>query len=83
MTAPVWNDDTLLTWTQLAPHVPLTCQRASQLEKEGKFPSRLQVSENRVAWRYGDIKEWIANLPRGPMELNRIGDSLARQKAQS
>lgn len=30
-----------------------------RLEKAGKFPRRVQIGENRVGWRLGDILDWL------------------------
>ncbi len=34
-------------------------QHILRLEKAGKFPRRIQISENSVRWRLGDIQDWI------------------------
>ena len=31
-----------------------------RLMKDGRFPKRVQVSENRIAWVEREIDEWIA-----------------------
>jgi len=33
-----------------------------KLEKEGKFPKRITLSEGRVAWRYAELVKWAAAL---------------------
>ena len=35
-----------------------------RMEKKGKFPQRVTVSENRVGWYEDEINEWIDSRPR-------------------
>lgn len=35
-----------------------------RLEKDGRFPRRIQIGENRVGWRLGDILDWIESRRR-------------------
>ena len=35
-----------------------------RMEKKGKFPQRVTVSENRVGWYEDEINEWIETRPR-------------------
>lgn len=30
-----------------------------RMEKKGDFPKRRQISRNRVAWLFSDIKQWL------------------------
>jgi prophage regulatory protein len=41
---------------------PVTIWR---LEKDGNFPKRINLSENRVGWIESEVEEWIENRPRG------------------
>jgi prophage regulatory protein len=59
--------DRLLTWPQLAAMIPYTRQHAARLEAAGKFPQRVQLGANRVAWRETEIMSWIDGLPRGAL----------------
>lgn len=45
-----------------------------RLEREGKFPRRIQLGENSVGWSEDEIHEWIDRLPRG---LPNHGGALA------
>ena len=47
--------------------VPYTPQHILRLEKKGRFPKRIQVGANRVAWLLSDIEKFIA-------EKQSIGD---------
>jgi prophage regulatory protein len=40
--------------------VPYTPQHILRLEKEGKFPRRVQVGSNRVAWLESEVEAWVA-----------------------
>lgn len=37
-----------------------------RMEKDGKFPKRLQLAPHRVGWLYGEVMAWLEALPRGP-----------------
>jgi len=51
----------LLTRKEVLSLVPYTAQHIYRLERAGKFPRRVRVGENRVAWRQIDIEEWLKN----------------------
>lgn len=51
----------LITKKQLRAMVPYTPQHILRLEKKGKFPKRIRVGENRVAWLLSDIEKFIAD----------------------
>lgn len=42
--------------------VPYCDQHILRLEKQGKFPRRLRVGENRVGWRSDQIAVWMNGL---------------------
>lgn len=50
----------LITKKQLRSIVPYTPQHVLRLEKKGKFPRRVQVGANRVAWLLHEIEGWLA-----------------------
>jgi prophage regulatory protein len=50
----------LLDWPQVKPKVPYTRQHVGRLERAGKFPKRVKVGENRVAWLESEVEDWIA-----------------------
>src|SRR5688572_16465644 len=35
-----------------------------KLERDGKFPKRVQLSGGAVAWRRSELKAWLDSLPR-------------------
>jgi prophage regulatory protein len=37
----------------------LSRTRRWELEKEGKFPKRIKLSERAVAWRFSDLMNWM------------------------
>ena len=63
--------DRILCKKQLQAFVPYTSQHIARLEKEGKFPKRLQLGPNRVGWLESEIVAWIEEL-KG--RRNRNGD---------
>lgn len=50
----------LITGKQLRTMVPYTPQHILRLEKMGKFPRRVRIGENRVAWLLSEVERWIA-----------------------
>lgn len=39
--------------------IPYSFQHIARLEKAGKFPKRIRLGQNRVAWLSSAIEEWI------------------------
>jgi prophage regulatory protein len=31
-----------------------------RLEKQGRFPKRIRIGANRIAWSYSEVMAWIA-----------------------
>lgn len=50
----------LITRRELCQMVPYTPQHILRLEKQGKFPRRIHVGANRVAWLLSEVQAWIA-----------------------
>ncbi|WP_395019820.1 helix-turn-helix transcriptional regulator [Dongia sp.] len=44
--------------------IPYCSQHIQRLEDAGKFPKRLQLGKNRVAWYAVEIEKWITERPR-------------------
>jgi prophage regulatory protein len=44
---------------ELLPLIGLSDTTVWRLEREGKFPKRLQLGAQAVGWRYSDILRWI------------------------
>ena len=42
-----------------------------RLVNAGRFPPPVRPSEGRVAWRSGDIQNWLANLPTGHIDRSQ------------
>ena len=40
----------------------LSRTRRWELEREGKFPKRIKLSERAVAWRLSDLMNWMEEL---------------------
>ena len=53
------NSKRLLPWPELAQRVPYTRQHLSRMEKEDRFPRRVQLGGNRVAWLESEVDAWI------------------------
>lgn len=50
----------LITRAELRQIVPYTGQHILRMEKTGKFPRRIKVGPNRVAWLLSEIEAWVA-----------------------
>ena len=50
----------LITKAELRTLVPYTPQHILRMEKQGRFPRRVQLGPNRVAWLLTEIETWIA-----------------------
>jgi len=35
-----------------------------RLERDGRFPARLQLSKNAVGWRDDEVMDWVQSRPR-------------------
>lgn len=64
-------NESSLTWPELAEIIPYCRVHVSRLEKAGQFPKRLQLGPGRVAWDSGEVQEWLASRPRGPLPITR------------
>jgi predicted DNA-binding transcriptional regulator AlpA len=69
------SQDRLLTYPDLRQRkgIPYTRQHISRLEKDRKFPARVQCGAGRVAWWESEIDEHLRSLARGPLPLHRNG----------
>jgi len=40
--------------------IPYAPQHIARLEKAGRFPKRIPLGQNRVAWLLSEVDEWIS-----------------------
>lgn len=40
--------------------IPYSFQHIARLEKAGQFPRRIQLGACRVAWKYEEVRDWVA-----------------------
>lgn len=52
----------LLTKKEVKQRVCYSFAHIDRIEKEGKFPKRVQLGPQRVAWLESEIDDWIAAL---------------------
>lgn len=67
MNNPLIADDLILR-SEVRRLVPLSTTTIWRLERAGKFPRRIAISDKRVAWRRSEIEAWLekraaASLP--------------------
>lgn len=53
----------VLTIGQVTELTSYTPQHIYRLERAGKFPARIRMGQNRVAWRLADVEKWFADRP--------------------
>lgn len=53
----------IISKKELLTLVPYCDQHILRLEKQGKFPRRLDIGENRVGWRWVEIEAWLKSRP--------------------
>jgi prophage regulatory protein len=46
---------------ELRQKTTISIQHITRLEKAGKFPKRIQLTQNRVAWLETEVEEWMQN----------------------
>ena len=49
----------LLNKRELRQKTTVSIQHLTRLEKLGKFPQRIQLTQNRVAWLESEVDDWI------------------------
>lgn len=54
----------LIRFPDVAKRTALSRVTIWRLEREGRFPKRVQLGTNSVAWVEAEVDEWIAGLPR-------------------
>ena len=52
-------DVQLITRSELLKLVPYTIRHIYRLEKAGKFPARVKIGANRVAWVHTEVLRWL------------------------
>ena len=64
----------LITRPELLKLVPYTIWHIYRMEKAGKFPARVKVGANRVAWVQSEVQRWlelrVAGRPQVPQPAN-------------
>ncbi len=50
----------ILRFPQVKARIPLSRPSIWRLERDGKFPKRLQISANAVGWLESEIDAWIS-----------------------
>jgi len=53
------RSDTFLPRPQTTAKVGLSSSQIDRLEKVGKFPRRIQISERRVVWSEAELDDWM------------------------
>jgi len=49
----------IIRWPQLKEQAPLSRTQIWRLEKAGKFPRRIKLSDNAVGWDSVEVEQWL------------------------
>jgi prophage regulatory protein len=49
----------LIDWKTLKTMVPYSRQHILRLEMEGRFPLRVRLGQNRIAWLLSEVEHWL------------------------
>jgi prophage regulatory protein len=60
----------VLRWPDVHAKVSFTRQYVDRLERQGRFPRRVRLGANSVAWFEDEIDAWLDSLERGPRDLS-------------
>jgi len=63
-TEPALQDDTIIHAPQMLRRTGMSPSSLYRLRTDGRFPAAIQLSERRVGWKVGEIKDWNENRPR-------------------
>ena len=55
------DDDTLIRRSDLPKYLPIAAQTAARWSCEGQGPRFIKVGRRLVAYRVGDLREWLQN----------------------
>lgn len=61
--------DDFYTWNEIHEMLRISRSSVERWEKANKFPKRVKISENKIAWRKNEIEDWINN------KKNEIGNT--------
>ena len=50
--------------------------RIDDLERQGRFPKRIRISDRATGWRSDEIQDWIESRPRADVVDADCGDRL-------
>ncbi len=59
------NDDTLIRRSELPKYLPIASQTAARWSCQGTGPQFIKVGGRLVAYRAGDLREWLQGQARG------------------
>lgn len=62
----------IVTKKELKTIVPYSPQHILRLEKQGRFPRRIQIGIRRVGWRLTDIENWLASRERESSRVSPV-----------
>jgi len=59
MSAPNSTLPRIIDRSELDMMIPYTLEHIRRLEKDGKFPKRIQLGAHRVGWLLSEVEAWI------------------------
>ena len=61
---PELADDTIIHAPEVLRRTGMSPVSLYRMRSDGRFPAAIQVSEGRVGWKAGEVKDWIEKRPR-------------------
>jgi len=58
------DDDALITRAELSHYLPIATQTAARWAVEGQGPRFIKIGKRLVAYRAGDLREWLLSQSR-------------------
>ena len=62
------TEERLLTSKELLQRVPLNRATIWRMVREGRFPPPIQLTANRIVWRWSAILAWVEDREANPVE---------------
>jgi prophage regulatory protein len=59
----LFNPDRIVRETDRRYITSISRTQAWKLEKEGKFPKRVRLSNRSIGWKLSELLEWVNNQP--------------------
>lgn len=69
-----WPDDAMISMAQIADATTLSESTIERRIEDGEFPAGVKLSERRIAWRWGDVRQTMFKLADEARQRRRRGE---------